>query len=286
MKLMSWKVEPVRQRFTRRDTAFYALSLGIGGQAADRRQFRLVDPWNDDLCALPSMALVLAYPGFWLGRPEVTAATGVNPCQVLHIEQRVELEAPLPVQGKVVSETRVTALVDKGAERGSLLYSERSIFDEQSGGLLAKCSQVHFLRKIGGFGSAGVAPMQALPSSRLETSKRAVNFPTSRQHALLYRLNGDSNPLHFDPDVAAKSGFTHPILHGMCSAGIAVTSVLVALNDMDPQAAKGFSVRMSAPVLPGDTLETSVWPDGSFLTRAIERDQVVLHDGTVTLDSR
>ncbi|SFB89354.1 N-terminal half of MaoC dehydratase [Polaromonas sp. OV174] len=282
LHLLDWQVPVTTHRYTRRDTAFYALSLGLGRDPLDRRQLALVDPWHPGLKALPSLALVLGYPGFWLGELVVHEATGIAPWQVLHVEQSVHLAGPLPPEGQIVGKTSVTALVDKGADRGSFLYSERQVIDQASGALLATCRQVHFLRKAGGCGSAGKPPPQRPPVS-MAASSLQVDIPCLPQQALVYRLNGDSNPLHSDPEVAARAGFPKPILHGMCTAGMAVAAVIDALADADPGRSHGFTVRMTNPVLPGDTLRVEMWPDGSFRARALERDVLVLDAGHVQL---
>jgi acyl dehydratase len=281
LRLLDWEVPDARHAYTRRDTALYALSLGVGRNPLDRRELNWVDPWSPCLEALPSMALILGYPGFWLGEKAVEGSTGVAPWQVLHAEQSVTLERPLPPEGEVVGRTRVTALVDKGPERGSLLYSERQI-RLGSGALLATCRQVHFLRKAGGCGSAGVPPPQpqrpAMDAGPLQT--KVTTLP---QQALLYRLNGDANPMHSDPEIASRAGFPRPILHGMCTAGIAVVAVMQALTDGGAGRVAGFTVRMTSPVLPGDTLGVDIWPDGSFRARAVERDVVTLDGGHVQM---
>lgn len=280
LRLLDWSVPIARHRYTRRDTALYALSLGVARDAADRRQLALVDPWSPQLKGLPSMALVLGYPGFWLGEPAVEEATGIAPWQVLHGEQAVELGGPLPVDAAVVGETRVTALVDKGVGRGCLLHSERHVYDEHTGALIAVCRQVHVLRAAGGCGSAGEARATKIVLPQ-EPAPVAIDTPTMAQQALLYRLNGDPNPLHIDPDVAGQAGYSRPILHGMCTAGMAVAAVVGARFDFDPERIVRFSVRMTNPVLPGETLRTEVWPDGSFRTRVLERDAMVLSNGRI-----
>lgn len=284
MRLLDWPVPVATHRYTRRDTAFYALSLGLGHDPLDQRVLSLVDPWHPGLKALPSLALVLGYPGFWLGASEVHEATGIAPWQVLHVEQSVHLAGPLPPEGHVLGKTSVTALVDKGADRGSFLYSERQVIEEASGALLATCRQVHFLRKAGGFGSAGVPPGlgSQLPKDAPPLHKDVSCLP---QQALIYRLNGDNNPLHSDPQVAANAGFAQPILHGMCTAGMTVATVIDLLANADPGPCSAFTVRMTSPVLPGDTLRVEAWRDGRFRARAIERDVVVLDAGHVQLQA-
>ncbi|KAB0740414.1 3-alpha,7-alpha,12-alpha-trihydroxy-5-beta-cholest-24-enoyl-CoA hydratase, partial [Pseudomonas aeruginosa] len=147
--LLNYPIPEVRQRYSRRDTAFYALSLGLGGDPLDERQLAFVDP-RRELRALPCMALVLGHPGFWLGRPD----TGVDALRLVHGEQRLEWHRPLPAEGEVIGRTRVTGLVDKGAEKGALLYSEKVLSDALSGEVLAVAHSTTFLRGDGGCGGS------------------------------------------------------------------------------------------------------------------------------------
>ncbi len=112
------------------------------------------------------------------------------------------------------------------------------------------------------------------------------DLPTLPQAALIYRLCGDFNPLHADPEVAARAGFSRPILHGMATMGVAAHAVLRALVDYDASRLAAMRVRFSAPALPGDTLRTELWVDGdrvSLRTTALERAAVVLNNGRVDL---
>lgn len=130
-KLKSWPFQPIEQRYSARDTILYALGVGLGQDPLDREQLRYV--YEDGLQALPTMAVVLGSPGFWAQDP----ATGIDWVRLLHGEQSLELFAPLPAAGTVLGKTRVTAIVDKGAGKGALMYSERDIEDAASGKLLA-----------------------------------------------------------------------------------------------------------------------------------------------------
>ncbi len=159
--LLNYLIPEVRQRFSRRDSAFYALSLGLGGDPLDERQLAYVDP-RRELQALPCMALVLGHPGFWLGNP----ATGVDALRLVHGEQRLEWRRPLPAEGEVIGRTRVTGLVDKGADTGALLYSEKVLSDAHSGEVLAVARSTTFLRGDGGFGGAGQVAEPAAPPAR------------------------------------------------------------------------------------------------------------------------
>ncbi|HGN2703170.1 TPA: MaoC/PaaZ C-terminal domain-containing protein [Pseudomonas aeruginosa] len=273
--LLNYPIPEVRQRYSRCDSAFYALSLGLGGDPLDERQLAYVDPCRD-LQALPCMALVLGHPGFWLGNP----ATGVDALRLVHGEQRLEWRRPLPAEGEVIGRTRVTGLVDKGADKGALLYSEKVLSDALSGEVLAVARSTTFLRGDGGFGGSRQVPEtpHRLPE---RTPDLRLDLPTRPEQALYYRLNGDDNPLHAEPAAALRAGFPRPILHGLCTLGVAFHAVLRGLADYRAGQLGHLQVRFSAPVFPGETLRTEMWSDGSFRTRVVERDVVVLDNGRV-----
>ena len=126
-KLKAWPFEPITHRYTERDTMLYALGVGLGHDPLDIDALRYV--YEPQLQALPTMGVVLGYPGFWAKDP----ATGIDWVRVLHGEQSLELHAPLPAAGTVIGTSRVTALVDKGAAKGALMFSERDITDAASG---------------------------------------------------------------------------------------------------------------------------------------------------------
>ncbi len=166
------------------------------------------------------MAVVLGSPGFWLQDP----ATTVDAVRLVHGEQGLVLHRPLPVEGELIGQTVITGLVDKGAGRGALLYTEKRLTDE-AGTLLATGSATTFLRGDGGFGGpAGpVKPPHPVPEGAPD---HVVDLPTRPEQALLYRLLGDDNPLHADPAVAAAAGFPRPILHGLCTFGVVTHALL------------------------------------------------------------
>jgi len=173
----------------------------------------------------------------------------------------------------------VTGLVDKGAGRGALLFSEKRLTDAATGALLATTGATTFLRGDGGFGGASgpVPPPHPMPAGAPETT---IELPTRPEQALLYRLNGDDNPLHADPAVAARAGFPRPILHGLCTLGV-VTHALLRARGYGA-APRRLQLRFSAPVFPGETIRTNIWPDGSFRARVVERDVVVIDHGLMT----
>lgn len=270
--LLNFPIPEVRQSLTKRDSVFYALSIGLGHDPMDERQLDFVDH-HRTLQAMPSMAVVLGHPGFWLGNP----ATGVDAVRVVHGEQGIEIHKPLPVEGEIIGTTRVTGLVDKGEGKGALLYSEKEVRGAD-GTLYATTRSTTFLRGDGGFGGPS-GPVKA-PHPTPETAPDlVVDLPTRPEQALYYRLNGDDNPLHANPAVAIKAGFPRPILHGLCTLGVVTHALVRALAGYDAAALKSLNLRFSSPVFPGETIRTEIWRDGAFRARVLERDVVVVTNG-------
>ncbi len=272
-KLMNYPVPEVRQRLTMRDTVLYALSIGLAQDPTDTRQLDFVDH-HRCLRAMPSMAVVLGHPGFWIADPR----TGVDAVRLVHGEQAISLRRPLPVEGEIIGRTRVTGLVDKGPGKGALLYSEKEVVDATSGEILATTSASTFLRGDGGFGGPPGPARPPAPAPKGEPDL-VIDLATRPEQALYYRLNGDDNPLHADPAIAAVAGFPRPILHGLCTFGIVCHSLLRALAEYDPARLRDMSLRFSSPVFPGETIRTEIWRDGGFQARVVERDQLVVTNG-------
>jgi acyl dehydratase len=276
-KLKNWPIPTIEQRYTERDTMLYALGLGCGADPIDREDLRFV--YEDGLRALPMMGVVLAGPGFWLKDP----ATGVDWKKVLHGEQGLILHQPLPASGTVTGASRITEIIDRG-DKGAFLYSERVVVDA-TGQKLCTLTSTTVLRGDGGFGGpTGPAPEPHPVPPR--APDLAVDLPTLPQAALIYRLSGDYNPLHADPEVAKAVGFPRPILHGLCTFGVAGRALLKACCGNDPTRLREMRLRFSAPVLPGETIRTELWRDGavvSFRARVVERDVVVLNNGRAVI---
>ena len=279
--ILNWKFPEIEHAYTEKDTILYALGLGCGSEPGAADDLKFV--YERGLLALPTMAVVLAYPGNWLESRQSTA----DYSKVLHGEQYLTLHRPLPPSGVVVGKTRVTNLLDKGKEKGAVLYVERRIVDKASGTPIATMSSAAVLRGDGGFGGKpGPQPEpHKLPDG---APARHVDIKTAANAALIYRLSGDKNPLHADPKAAAAGGFKTPILHGLCTYGVAGRAIIKACCGGDPARLTGLQVRFSAPVFPGETIRTEMWPDGSqvsFRARVVERDVVVLNNGMAKLAS-
>lgn len=216
-------------------------------------------------------------PGQWLRDLD----TGVDYLRVLHGEQRLTRHRSLPASGEVVGHTRVVDIIDKGAGRGALLLSERTIHEAGWGVLIATVGHTTFCRADGGFnGPDRVAPRpHDLPSRRPDVT---CITPTTHQGAFIYRLTADRNPLHVDPQTARAAGFQRPIVHGLATYGLTGYGLLKALCGGEPSRIRMLACRFTAPAYRGETFATDMWVDGtvaSFRTRAVERDVVVISNG-------
>jgi acyl dehydratase len=287
-KLKAWSFRDVEQSYGEKDSMLYALGLGVGYDPMDEQQLRFV--YEKNLKVLPTMAVVLGYPGFWMKDP----ASGIDWVRIVHGEQFLKLHRPLPAAGTVVGRSRIRALVDKGRDKGALVVQERSLHDKMSGELLATLEHATFCRGNGGFsevpnnGPKGGDPAPpAKPATPEGAPDATCDLPTLPQAALIYRLCADPNPLHAEPAVAKAAGFPRPILHGLATYGVAGHAILKTYCDYDPSRLKSLGVRFSAPVFPGETIRTEMWRRGNalqFRARVLERDLIVLSHGTAEVD--
>lgn len=277
-KLLASTVEDLPLRYRDTETMLYAQSVGLGQDPLDAKELPFVYEQGSPLRTVPSMASVLVPDMF---PPDL----GWDFTRVLHAEQRLTLHRPLPASADLLINKRVVDVFDRGPTRGALLLFEAN-------GRLAKDDTVVFslgmtvlARGDGGFGGqsgSGPAPHRA---PRREPDMSCA-LPTRVDQALLFRLNGDRNPLHADPVTARQAGFDGPILHGLCTYGIACRAILKTICDYDDTLIREFEARFSSPVKPGDTIRTDMWQDGpivSFRCVAVERDIVVLRNGKCTL---
>ena len=275
-KLFNWPFKEVEQTYTVRDSIIYALGLGFGADPLDEGQLNFTFE-ERDFKAVPTMAAVLCTPGFWVRDP----GSGVDWKKVLHGEQAIELHRPLPPKATIKARSRITDIIDKGKGKGALFFAERTLVDRATDEPLATLKSTTFARGDGGFGGpSGPQPEpHVLPHREPD---EVCDLPTLPQAALIYRLSGDPNPLHADPQVAAAAGFDRPILHGLCTLGIAGHAILKTYCDYDTARFKSLKLRFSSPVFPGETIRTEMWRDGkhvSFRAKVVERDVVVLNNG-------
>lgn len=275
-RLTRFAIPTAHQDLTPRDIALYALSVGMGQDPLDPHDLDYTDPARSPQ-VLPSMVLVMAHPGFWMGHPQ----SGIDPAAILHATQSFQILAPIPRSGRIDSRTRLTGVIDKGPGKAALVLTETDLADP-AGQTFARLTRTTFVRGGGGFGgqdSAAAAP----PPTPQTPPDRVLDLPTRPEQALLYRLNGDLNPLHSDPGVAARAGFARPILHGLCTMGIVTRALLRGLAGGDGAALGSVSLRFSGPVYPGETIRTEIWADGRFRARVPDRDATVIDQGLARL---
>jgi len=276
--LKAWQISDSTQSYGHKECILYALGLGFGHEPTNPAQLRFV--YERDLRAFPSMAVVLATGVSWAADP----GTGIDYTKVLHAEQTFELHRPLPTKGEVVGRTRVAEVIDKGAGRGAIVITQRDLYFDGQDSPTATLRSSLFCRADGGFGG----PVSESPKPHAMPEREAdgrLAITTLRQAALIYRLSGDVNPLHCDPELAASVGFREPILHGLCTFGTAIRSALEAAC-VDPASVQAGGARFTSPVYPGETLETEIWRDGAtitFRTHILDRDARALNHGWLRL---
>ena len=269
-RLMNLKRDGDRFSYTDRETMLYAIGIGMGADPLDQNELPFVFE-KAALKTVPSMATVLT-------RIPLLKDCGYDYTKVVHGEQGLTLHRPLPAEGELIAGARVTAAYDKGAGKGAVIYTETTARSAADGQAMFTLRSVTFARGDGGFGGpagSGPAP-HPLPDRKPDVT---VTLATRKDQALLYRLNGDRNPLHADPELARRVGFPAPILHGLCTYGVACRAILQSVVAYDHARITGFDVRFSAPVYPGETIATDLWVDGtmvSFRCRIPQRDNVVV----------
>lgn len=274
---MSLRREGDHFQYGDRETMLYAIGIGMGRDPYDENELPYVFE-KGELKTVPTLATVLT-------RVPLLKDCGYDYTKVVHGEQRLTLHRPLPPQGELITDACVTEAYDKGQGRGAVIYTEIKVRSAANNEPMYTLASTTFARGDGGFGGpSGSGP----EPHRIPERKPDLSLPleTRKDQALLYRLSGDRNPLHADPDLAKRAGFPVPILHGLCTYGTACRAVLQAVCSYDHKRIIGFDVRFSAPVYPGESIVTDMWVDGrivSFRSRVPERDVVVINNGKCTL---
>jgi acyl dehydratase len=282
-RLLALDIPDIEHAYTEKDAILYALGLGLGRDPMDEAELAFV--YEKSLKALPTFAVKLGYTPFWLRAPEI----GIDWNKVVHGETGFTLHRPIAPKGKVIGRTRVVEVLDKGEGKGALIYSQREVLDKASGEKIATLRQTTFARGDGGFGgprdwSKGNPPaLHAIPERAPDL---VCDLPTRPEIALIYRLSGDTNPLHAEPAFAKAAGFPRPILHGLATFGISGHAILKTVCGYDPAKITAMDARFSAPVFPGETIRTEIWQeknnDGSVLSfraRVLERDVIAINNG-------
>jgi acyl dehydratase len=263
--------------WTSTDVLLYHLALGAGAVPSD-----LPYVLEDRLRVLPTFGVVA--PGFRTFEPPAVTFPGiqVDLAKVLHGTQSITVHAPLPTDGKAVARSRIANVWDKG--KAAVIVQESSVVDDSGRPLWTTSSSI-FARGEGGFGGdRGPSARSAAPTGEPDA---VVDVPILPQQALLYRLCGDRNPLHADPEFAALAGFDRPILHGLCTYGMVCKALVDTVAGGDVDQVTGFATRFAGVVYPGETLRVRAWrTDTGYTataTAATRDDAPVLTDVTLTM---
>lgn len=278
---------PVEFSYGDKDVMLYALGIGLGSDPLNEAELPFV--YEKGLKVVPTAVTVLASAS---GRPRGEALpvpAGHRPSKpnflmLVHGEQKVELHRPLPPEGKFTIEGRTVGAYDKGKEKGAVLVRQ-SIWRDEAGLPVVTLTSSSFCRGDGGFGGPSDGAPEP-PDVPQRAPDRSISYSTRHDQALLYRLNGDRNPLHSDPDSAKRSGFPRPILHGLCTYGITCRAILEAVTDFDPDQILSHQARFSAPVFPGEKITVDLWLEDRsihFESRVAERGVKVIKNGLCVL---
>jgi acyl dehydratase len=263
-----------------REVMLYAYGIGMGADPMDENELAFVNEASATprpLKVVPTFASVAA----WGATP---GEMNLNRVMVVDGEREIIFHRPLAVAANLLVDSRVLAVFDKGKDKGAVIRHQ-TVLKNDKGEELVTLVASRFARGDGGFGgpSEGQPEPHQVPS---RAPDRSIDITTRADQALIYRLCGDRNPLHSDPEFARRAGFPRPILHGMCTFGITCRGILQTYADYDPVAFRQHAARFSAPVYPGETVTLDLWKDAdviSFEARVKARNVVVIRNGKTVL---
>eukprot|EP00356_Strombidium_inclinatum_P002526 CAMPEP_0170478774 /NCGR_PEP_ID=MMETSP0208-20121228/239_1 /TAXON_ID=197538 /ORGANISM="Strombidium inclinatum, Strain S3" /LENGTH=292 /DNA_ID=CAMNT_0010751085 /DNA_START=14 /DNA_END=892 /DNA_ORIENTATION=- len=274
-KAIGHKFEPYELEITNKDMILYALGIGFQRDPLNEKHFNFTYESADEFQSFPTMNVIIAHrqSGANLTVPGIPA---FNPMVLLHGEESLEVFSPIESDTTVLVEDTLVDVQDKG--KAFILVYEVKITNKETKELIAKIHQNLFVRAKGGFGHKGT-----IKNEYPEPPKRApcasIEEVTTKDQAFLYRLSGDLNPLHVDPQMSAMGGFKVPILHGLCTYGVTAKAVQEKFFPDDPQQLKKFTARFTSHVFPGETLVVEMWKEGKRIilqSKTKERGLVVL----------
>ena len=276
-EIMSLKSENIEISYTDKDSILYGLGVGLGNDPMDIDELKYV--YENGQIALPSMATNFQY------HSSLLMSAKLNFVMVVHGEQKLSIINPIPVSGDFLADMKVLNCFDKGASKGAIIDVETTVKLKSDGTEICKLISTTFARGDGGFDGPESPPQEIFEP---EGSPDIVDEITTKpDQALIFRLSGDYNPLHSDPNFAKAAGFPKPILHGLCTYGVACRSIVKTACDNDVKKLKSFNCRFSSPVFPGETIVTEMWKNGNdvnFQSKVKERDKIILKNGVSEIE--
>jgi acyl dehydratase len=263
--------------WTRDQVILYHLGVGAGNPPTDPGELEYT--YEKNLKVLPSFGVIPVFGA--LGGLGNTPGLEFNFAMLLHGEQDIEIHQPIPPEATVTSAGEVVGIYDKG--KAALVVLEVKTRDEADKPLFTNRFSL-FLRGEGGFGGesgpkAGNAAPDRKPDGVVET-------PTLPQQALIYRLSGDKNPLHADPEFAKMAGFDTPIIHGLCSFGIVCKAIVDEVLGGDVTRVARYQARFAGVGFPGETYRSSYWREGDKVliqAKSKERDAPIISNAAITV---
>jgi len=278
------ELNPLVYTYTERDVSLYALGIGAPADWLDPSELKYVyELSTEGFKVIPSFGVI--YSGARIESILSGNIAGIefNPMMLVHGEQYLEIKKPLPTSGTITSIPTITNIFDKGS--GLLMVTDTTSRDE-NGDVLVITKSSMFIRGLGGFGGErGTAEKVEIPDRAPDVVHEEKTLDIQ---ALIYRLSGDVNPLHADPQMAAIGNFEKPILHGLSSFGFATRAIIKHFCDNDSDQLKSIGVRFSKHVFPADTLVTEMWQVSEteivFQMKSKERDVIVLSNATATIE--
>ena len=271
-EIMNLTSENVEISYSDKDSILYSLGIGLGNDPMNLNELKYV--YENSQSVLPSMATNFQY------HSPLLLKTNINFIMVVHGEQRLSITNALPVSGDFIANAKVIGCYDKGPARGAIIEVETTVKNKKNNEEICKLVSTTFARGDGGFGGPDSPKKEIfIPDGDPDYVSEVSTKP---DQALIFRLSGDYNPLHSDPNFAKAAGFEKPILHGMCTYGIACRSLVNEICENDASKLKRFDCRFSSPVYPGETIITEMWKKDKmiyFNSKVKERDKLVLKNG-------
>jgi len=266
--------------YTDREVLLYAYGIGMGADPMDEKELAFVNEATATprpLKVVPTFASVAAW-GSGAGDMKL------NLVLVVDGERDITFHQPLASAAHITADSSVIEVYDKGEGKG-VVIRHQTVLKNEKGEKLATLVGSRFARGDGGFGGPSLTQPEAhkMPA---RAPDKTIDISTRPDQALIYRLCGDRNPLHSDPEFARRAGFPRPILHGMCTYGITCRGILQTYADYDPLAFRQHAARFSSPVFPGETVTMELWKDGnvvSFEAKVKARGVTVIKSGRTVL---
>jgi acyl dehydratase len=243
----------LKHEYRWQDQVLYA--LGIGAKRVDELDFLFEGKGPK---VFPTYAVI---PTFAANGALFDVIAG-NLLGVVHGGQSIKLHKPFGSSGKLTTVGKVAGIYDlKRMAQANITTETR----DEKGDLVCETEWVILYRMDGGFGGEG-PPKRNLHNPPDRPADWKKEEATTTEQALLYRLNGDLNPLHADPEIGKMAGFGQPILHGLCTYGLVGRAIMEHACGRDPARFRSFAGSFKKPVWPGETLITEGWQDGDEVT--------------------